>query len=215
MKPVAVLCCAIAAVLIVGCQSNPKRADDATIASRDVQLARLKPWRAQGSLVVDSKEQGVINASFNWLARESGFDIRLIGPLGLNTYRITEDTDGARVTGDNRELTGESAEALLLEAIGVRVPLHNMQDWVVGLQGKAASAQRDKQGRIRKMLVTDDDQSRWTVNFERYGKVDALDLPKLILVSGRDVEIRLAIRSWARPEVAAAPVLRPPGTVVN
>lgn len=215
MKPVALLCFAVASLFIVGCQSNPQRATDLSITGRDAQLASLKPWRAQGSLVVDSKQQGVINASFTWLARETGFDIRLIGPLGLNTYRITEDAASARVIGDNQEFNGRSAEALLLDAIGVRVPLHNMQDWVVGLPGNASNVQRDNQGRIRKMVVTDADQSRWSVSFERYGKVDALDLPKLILVSSRDVEIRLAIRSWARPEIAAEPKTNNLESVLN
>lgn len=119
----------------------------------------------------------------------------------MSTYRITEDHSGARVTGENQQFSGDSAEALLLEAIGVRVPLRNMQDWVVGLQGDASGVQRDRQGRIKKMRVTDD-QSRWDVTFERYGTFETLELPRLILVSGDDVDIKFAIRAWARPSVA-------------
>lgn len=193
---------AVSFVLIAGCQSNPIRVTDDDIRSRDAQLADLKPWRAQGSLVVNSKEQGVINATFTWDAKVSGFDIRLIGPLGLKSYRITEDANGARVTGDNQEYIGASAEMLLYDALGVRVPLQNMQDWVVGLQGSATDAQRDRQGRIRTMLVTDDEKTRWNVDFQRYAAVDDLQLPKRIVVTGTDVEIRMSVRSWVRPDAA-------------
>lgn len=193
---------AVSFVLIAGCQSNPIRVTDDDIRSRDAQLADLKPWRAQGSLVVNSKEQGVINATFTWDAKVSGFDIRLIGPLGLKSYRITEDANGARVTGDNQEYIGASAEMLLYDALGVRVPLQNMQDWVVGLQGSATDAQRDRLGRIRTMLVTDDEKTRWNVDFQRYAAVDDLQLPKRIVVTGTDVEIRMSVRSWVRPDAA-------------
>ncbi len=198
MNRFAVPCFLLAAVLLAACQTNPVRIDDEAIASRDAELVNLKPWRALGSLVVNSKAQGVVNATFTWEASDAGFDIRLIGPLGLKTYRITENAAGARVTGDNQELTGNSAEALLLEAIGVRVPLVNMQDWVVGLQGEATDAQRDRQGRIRSMRVTGEDQQRWEVNFQRYATVEDLELPRQILVNGTDVEIRLSIRRWSR-----------------
>ena len=196
------LCCLVASIAVAGCQSNPVVVTDETIASRDARLGDLKPWRALGSLVVDSEQQGVLNASFTWEATAEGFDIHLIGPLGLKTYRITENTDGARVTGEDQEYFGDSAEILLQEVLGVRVPLKNMQDWVVGLQGRATNAERDKLGRIRNMLVTDADQARWKVNFQRYAAVDELELPKRILVSGDDVEIKLSIRSWSRPEPA-------------
>ncbi len=190
----------MAAMLTSGCQTTPVITESG-IVERDARLAGLKPWRALGSLVVDSEQQGVVNASFTWEAKDSGFDIRLIGPLGLKTYRITEENGQARVTGDNQEFTAGSAEAALLDAIGVRVPLKEMQDWVVGLQGAAIDAKRDRQGRIRNMLVADDDQIKWAVKFQRYAKVDSLELPRQILVTGNNVEIRMSIRSWSRPEI--------------
>lgn len=202
-------------VMVSACQSIPERASEETIASRDARLMRLKPWLARGSLAVDSETQGVINATFTWDARDTGFDIRLIGPLGVSTYRITEDNSSARVTGDNQEFIGDSAEALLLEALGVHVPLENMQEWIVGLQGEATEVQRDHQGRIQRMQVVNEGESRWDVRFERYTNFETLELPRLILVSGPDVEIKMAVRSWSRPAVPQ-PVRRTiPATVSN
>ncbi len=197
------------------CQTNPVRVTDESIAVRDAQLAALKPWRARGSIAVDSKEQGVVNATFAWDVNDNGFDIRLIGPLGLKTFRVVEDQQGAVLSGDGEEYSGESAELLLLDALGVRIPLVNMQDWVVGLQGSAKTATRDRRGRIKKMLVTDVDQTRWNVNFESYAKVDDLDLPKRIAVSGDGVEIKLSINNWSQPQTVDTDRLLIPTAELN
>lgn len=191
----------VAAVAITaGCQSNPVRVTEASVATRDAKLAALKPWRARGSLAVDSKQQGAVNATFTWDVNNNGFDIRLIAPLGLKTYRVVENQQGATLTGDGQVYTGPSAELLLLDALGVRIPLINMQDWAVGLQGKANTAKRDRRGRIVRMSVTDEDQTRWNVNFERYSSVNDLDLPQRIAVTGDGVEIKLSINNWSQPE---------------
>lgn len=206
---------AVVAGLLSACQVNPLKPDvvatEGDIAKRDAKLAALKPWRALGSLVVDSEAKGLINASFAWDASATGFDIRLIGPLGLKTYRVVEEKNLARLYGDGNEVVGQSAEKLLRDEIGVIIPLADMQDWVVGLPGTGQKAERDSAGRLSKMSVTKDDDTNWLVNFKRYRQVDDLQLPATILVSGDGVEIRLSVRKWTRPEVAASDRLMIPG----
>lgn len=202
------------------CQFSPFKSDsadtepvlvtDASIAERDARLAALKPWRALGSLVVESEASGTFNATFAWDASVSGFDIRLIGPLGLKTYRLVEDKQGARLYGDE-EIAGSSAEELLRDEMGVSIPLVSMQDWVVGLQGAAAEAERDNKGRLSQMLVTENNDNRWRVEFERYRQVDDLDLPRTILVSGDGVEIKVSVRKWSKPDTVANDRLIIPG----
>ena len=189
----------LVAALTAGCQTTPVRVADETIAVRDARLVALKPWRASGSIAVDSETQGVVNATFSWNVNHHGFDIRLIGPLGLKTFRVTEDQHGAVLTGDGEEFSGTSAELLLLDALGVRIPLVDMQDWVVGLPGNAETASRDSRGRIKKMRVTNADNTSWNVNFKSYTLLDDLDLPRRITVSGEDMEIKLSINDWSQP----------------
>lgn len=207
--------CLFALVFLSACNSVPiKPAAEVSedfIAQRDAKLASLKPWRASGSLVVDSKLQGLINASFAWDASDAGFDIRLIGPLGFKTYRVVEDIAGARLYGGDTERQGPSAEALLRNEIGVGIPLVSMQDWVVGLQGSAKNAQRDSSGRLSRMVVTENGKTTWRVNFERYSQVNDLDLPKTILVSGDGVDIKLSVKKWSKPDTVATDRLLLPG----
>jgi outer membrane lipoprotein LolB len=203
------------AALTAGCQTNPVQVTEESVAARDARLAALKPWRASGSIAVDSKEQGVVNATFSWNVNNNGFDIRLIGPLGLKTFRVVEDQQGAVLTGDGEEFFGTSAELLLLDALGVRIPLVNMQDWVVGLQGNADTATRDRRGRIRKMRVINADDTHWNVNFESYASVDDLDLPRRIAVSGEGMEIKLSINDWSQPRTPDTNRLQIPTAELN
>ncbi len=208
--------CLVAVVALSACapvavKPVVDQVDAAFIAARDAKLAALKPWRALGSLVVDSESQGVINASFAWDANATGFDIRLIGPLGLKTYRLVENSSGALIYGGSTELQGPSAEALLRAELGVGIPLASMQDWVVGLQGSAVNPQRDALGRLSQMVVTENDQTQWQVNFERYSLVDDLDLPRTIRVSGDGVVIKLSVREWTMPGVVGTDRLVIPG----
>lgn len=207
--------CLVALLALSACNTSPVKpavaVTESFIVQRDAKLASLKPWRALGSLVIDSKSQGLINASFAWDASDAGFDIRLIGPLGLKTYRVIEDNTGARLYGGETELQGPSAEMLLRNEIGVGIPLHSMQDWVVGLQGSAKEAQRDSAGRLSRMVVTENDKTKWRVNFERYSQVDDLDLPRTILVSGEGLDIKLSVKKWIKPDTVASDRLLIPG----
>lgn len=207
--------CIAVTLVLSACSLNPFKplpeVTESEIKLRDAQLAALKPWRALGSLVVDSESEGTFNASFAWDANESGFDIRLIGPLGLKIYRIVEDGDGATLFDGENETRGHSAESLLRDVIGVTIPLVAMQDWVVGLQGTAKQARRDRSGRLSDMVIDENNETRWRVDFERYGKVDDLDLPKLISVSSEGIGIRLSVQKWTKSDARSNTRLVIPG----
>jgi len=116
---------------------------------------------------------------------------------------------------NNPEANGPSAQTLLLEALGVQIPLRSMQRWVVGLQGTADDVQRDVAGRITQMVVEDEDRRRWDVVYNRYMKVDNLDLPKSIDVSGNGLAIKLELRKWIKLDVRPENRLQIPATTAS
>ncbi|OED36395.1 outer membrane lipoprotein LolB [Chromatiales bacterium (ex Bugula neritina AB1)] len=204
----------LAAALLVSCQSTPIKGPPATaqsIAQREVSLAALKPWRALGSLVIESKKQGVFNVSFAWDANLDGFDIKLFGPLGVQAYRVTQASGSSRLVSKEDTFVGDSAESLLLDALGVRVPLNSMQDWVVGLQGDATRIERDRSGLLRELVVAGEQEQQWDVNFRRYTRHDNLALPSFIVVKGDGLEIRMTVKKWTKPKATSNGRLRVPG----
>jgi outer membrane lipoprotein LolB len=177
-------------------------ADPAAIEAREARLQRFESWRSQGSLALDSEEQGVFNVTFAWDANPDGFDIRLFGPLGKQVYRVSQDIYGATLWRDSDPpVYGASADELLLLASGIAIPVEQMRYWAVGLPGDTAQddIRRDGSGRLRALQVRDADSMAWQLEFLRYRTVNAMDLPREIHVSGDGVEIELTIRKWSLP----------------
>lgn len=193
-------------LLLAGCQNLGQRPDDqppATeqeIAAREASLAAFKPWRAFGALTIDSETKGVVNASFAWDVAASGFQIKLFGPLGLQQYEVSENASGAELIVDGDTLRGYSAESLLRQALGVDIPLTPMQSWAVGLPSAAQEVERDRRGRLKKIIHAS--RAQWEIEFERYRTFEDLDLPRSIVVAGDGVEIRLSIKKWLKPDEA-------------
>lgn len=202
-------------LVLVGCQNlrpqpdNLPPATEQEIAAREARLAALKPWRAFGSLIIDSEKEGVVNASFAWDVVAEGFQIKLFGPLGLQQYQVSEGVSGAELIADGDKLTGYSAEYLLQQALGVEIPLKRMQSWVVGLPAEAREVERDRRGRLSKM--THASGTEWQIRFLRYRKFEDLDLPRSIVVAGDGVEIRLSIKKWLKPTATENGRLEIPG----
>ena len=189
-------------VMLIGCQNlrpdNLPPVTEREIADREARLAAFTPWRAFGSLIIDSEKEGVFNASFAWDVATDGFQIKLFGPLGLQQYEVSEDINGAELIADGDTLTGYSAEYLLQQALGVDIPLNRMQSWIVGLPTDAGEIERDRRGRLSRMTHATD--AEWEIEFQRYRKFEDLDLPRTIRVAGDDVEIRLSIKKWLKPD---------------
>jgi outer membrane lipoprotein LolB len=110
---------------------------------------------------------------------------------------------------DGTETRAADAESLTAKALGFRVPLEGLSDWVRGRQvaGTQAQTTRDAQGRLATL-----DQNGWHVEYQAF-RADGLPVRMKLDYPG--IELRLAIHEWAknsaepspdsnRPEVAPA-----------
>jgi len=81
-------------LVLTACATKPDISDAVPVQSVAVREARLKeftPWRALGSITVDSEKQSKVRASFAWKASRQGFDIKLFGPLGVQLVHLSQD----------------------------------------------------------------------------------------------------------------------------
>lgn len=206
----------IAAISVVfaGCAVKPNEGDSLptlTVPEREAQLRAFKPWRAQGSIAIDSKADGKFNASFAWDVTGLGFDIKLFGPLGVQAIHLSQDQSGAQLTDRSGTIDGESAEQLLLLALGSEVPINQMQAWAVGLPGNATQIVRDEAGKLSSMIASDGDAKDWKIDFNRYTVYEEMQLPKTIVVVGDGVTINLQFKKWSRAESRDSNRLSIPG----
>jgi len=126
--------------------------------------------------------------------RHSGeFDELLItSPLGQGIARISRDRDGYRlVTGDSKEYRAADAESLTEQALGWRLPLAGLPDWVQGaaIPGRPAELRRDAAERVLELR-----QDGWRVEYREFRD----EKPRQLLLVREDLEIRLTIDQWLR-----------------
>jgi len=167
-----------------------------SIEEREKRLSQIDPWRASGSIAIDSKADGKYHVSFSWDVNADGFDMKLFGPLGVQAFNLIQDADGARLIDREDETKADDAAELMEAALGLPVPINDMQTWAVGLPGTAKDFKRDGFGRLQQ-LVHNADDTHWTVDFKSYMNVDEINLPREVLIVSDGVSINLKFKKWS------------------
>jgi outer membrane lipoprotein LolB len=133
-----------------------------------------------------AKDSGT--ARIFWRHSEGADEMVITSPVGQGVARITREGDRYRlVTGDNREFRASDAESLTEQALGWRLPLSGLSDWVQGRAsaGGEASGQAGEGMELR--------QDGWKVAYEEYRD----GRPFRMKLSREGIEIRLVVDRWA------------------
>lgn len=157
----------------------------------------IQSWTLQGKLGMRSAQESGSGTLF-WLQQNDQYDIRLSGPLGRGATRITGDQQGITLEIAGQEtLQAASAEELLEEQIGWRLPVNHLLWWVRGLPAPDTPSrlQLDTESRLARLA-----QSNWTVEYSRYQDVDGVQLPQRMQLSGYNVLLTLVVTRW-EPEL--------------
>lgn len=201
------------AMLLAGalqsCQTLDKASAYEPPEQRQAALMAMQNWQADGRIALTTSESG-FSAAMNWSQAQQDFDITLTALLGQRALRVAQQgTTATLSTRGNPTATGDDAEQLLLQELGVRVPLRQLGFWMRGLPGRDGLPRYDKSGRIDTLDYTDVEGTQWTAKFVRYQRVAARDLPALIDVKSDAYKIRVSIKNW---KTDVQPAVTPPET---
>ena len=200
-------------LLLSGCVVTPDSKQSLpvlSVAEREARLKAFNAWRVNGSISLNSAEEGKFNASFSWDASGTSFDLKLFGPLGVRALQLTQTPEGASLIDRDGQTNAPSAEQLLLRATGFIVPISEMQIWAVGLPGNGKELQRDEAGRLTSMVV-DEGEIEWNITYPRYSVVDNIDLPRFVNIDSEGIQIKLSFRRWIRSNQPVSDRLSIPG----
>lgn len=188
------LSCLLLATLLVGCgtQGGRQPAGAGWTQHRE-SLRQLAYWQAEGKLALRTSAQSE-SASLVWVQRQRSTDLRLSGPMGLNTTTI--HSDGLRLElqrGDERRSWDISSPGALAEYTGWDLPLQALPHWLKGLPDPAAA--------VENLELCDDRLQRfsqygWQVEYQDYRQFDSLTLPTRLLIQRGDTRARVLIRNW-------------------
>lgn len=157
------------------------------------QITPVDAWQINGKLGIRSeKESG--SAVLFWLQRQDYFDIRLSGPLGQGSTRLTGRQGAVSLAIANRgTFQAASAEELMQQQLGWSLPVENLLWWVRGLPAPHSKShvQLDSNSLLAKL-----EQDQWRVDYLSYRSENGLQLPERIKLSGAGLNITLVIKEW-------------------
>lgn len=160
-------------------------------------LSQVLGFSLQGRLSDGRGRSG----DLSWQQRADGsFALQLRGPFGAGAVAIEGDARQVTVRSKDGEQFTDDPRGWMLEQLGWDLPLDDLRDWVLGLpaDGVVETLVLDANGRLENLQ-----QHGWTVRYERYQTVGALDLPQRLDAQSGDIRLRLMVDRWMAVDLAA------------
>lgn len=167
--------------------------DPAAWQAHRKSIEPVRDWVLQGKLGVRAPAESG-SGTLYWLQQQDNYDIRLSGPLGRGATRIQGNSAGVILDiAGQAQTTAHSAEALLEQQIGWRLPVENLLWWVRGLPapGSPSRLQLNPESLLARLA-----QAGWIIEYSRYQEIDGRRLPQRLQLSGHDVLLTLVITRW-------------------
>jgi outer membrane lipoprotein LolB len=127
-----------------------------------------------------------------WRHAAASDEMLITSPIGAGVARIVRQGDSVVLTtAEPREYRATDAESLTEQALGYRLPLAGLADWVRGRPSAKLPAGKAEQGADGKLQSLE--QGGWTVEYLEY----AGERPyRMRLLYPGGIELRLAISEW-------------------
>lgn len=184
-------------LLATGCVSTGIRPDAARLAVQAEREAALSPerdWALTARLgVSDGRDSG--SGTLNWTQQGGAYRFRVHAPVTGKTWELRGEEGHAELSGLRAEvLHGDSAETLLQEALGWRVPVAQLVDWVRALRASPAAQISFRDDGLPQEIR----EAGWTVRYLDYDQADP-PMPRKLFAEQGDYRVRLAIQRWQQP----------------
>ena len=172
------LCVATAAVL-GACETLPEHG-----------VAPPGGFELSGRIAIrNAKDSG--SAKIFWRHSSDADDMLITSPVGQTIARIRRDDGRFKLqTGDRKEYQAHDPESLTEQALGWRLPLSGLSDWV---QGRASPDRpAEVSGSAGEGLEIR--QDGWRVACEEFRE----DKPSRLRLTREGIEIRLVVDQWSK-----------------
>lgn len=183
-------------MLLGGCSLLPGSTQEVPAVKLRLHAAPAA-FRLEGRVSVKAGEES-FSGGMQWKRDAANEELLLRTPLGQGIAEIRGNATGVELkNAEGRIYVAADADALVLQALGLELPLRGLAWWVVGLpQPKSAyRAIPDEDGNLGELR-----QDGWHILFSRYADHAGRPLPgKLIARRGDDLEVRLVADAWDLP----------------
>jgi outer membrane lipoprotein LolB len=161
----------------------------AACAQLETQVPADQVFELSGRIAA-RQGQEAFTGNLSWRHAGSVDELLVSSPLGQGVARIVRTGDSVVLTtAEPREYRAADVESLTEQALGFRLPLRGLADWVRAraAPGAPADVARGPDGRVASI-----EQSGWRIEYLEY----AGPLPSRMRLAYPGVDLRLAISEW-------------------
>ena len=200
MKQLPALLILVCAFMLQSCSSTLSKGSPPVPQSTSGE--ETSHWRVRGKFTYRSAEMSQ-SGNFDWRQQGEQYQLRLFGPLGMGTVRISGRDNLVRIQTSEQDISSARPLSLLHRLTGLKIPLNSLDNWLLG---KPASASAENLVLDSHQRVTGFDERAWTLsysNFKAFGQstdeTARIELATRITALQDDVRLHMQIRNW-RPE---------------
>jgi outer membrane lipoprotein LolB len=149
-----------------------------------------------GRIAVHEQDRN-LSGGIRWSHDPAGDNILLLSPLGQGVMQIETGAEGATLrTADGKLYRAADPEELAWNVTGWRIPVSGLVFWVRGMAepGDNAHAERDEKGRLQRLKQAD-----WQIEYTAYFDAPDEALPRRIVLSRPEFELKLVVDNWEHP----------------
>ena len=155
----------------------------------------ISSFQVAGRIAVRHDNDG-FSGNLTWRHTPLEDEFVILAPLGQGVARITKNAQGVMLeTSDGKVLHAHDAETLTERALGFRLPLSGLAQWV---QAKAVSDAAVLRYNTNGLLDFLSEQG-WQIDYLAYRPVGSIMLPGKVFMEGANLRLRLVIDDWQVP----------------
>ena len=168
---------AITLLLLAGCAQAPLQPPEGALE-----------FQVLGRIAARYNRDG-FTGNVDWRHAKSGDDMLISTPVGQGVARIVRAGEAVQLTTANgREYRAPDAETLTEQALGFRLPLEGLAEWVRGQPASpAATVERSADGKVASI-----NERGWRIQYLEYDN----NRPMLMELNYPGVRLRFAISEW-------------------
>ena len=193
---------ALLMLILSACQTVPK--DDLEVFNHNdfekhyQQRLNESTWSLKGVFSFSNEDEDVQGKVF-WDQASDNAKIKLLGPLGAGSVKLSLRPGVASMQQGKKTFTAPSADELMLQVLGWKMPLDSINYWLYGL---AAPEQGARYRLGEKGEVIELKQSGWLIRFKQYRQVEGFSMlmPRKIFASHvkTKTDVRLVVTKMSR-----------------
>ncbi|MBG6241656.1 MAG: lipoprotein localization protein LolB [Candidatus Symbiopectobacterium sp. Dall1.0] len=191
----------LASLLLTACTLTKPSGPSATSDSpawlqHKQQVQQLSQYQTRGAFAYlsDSKK---LSANFFWHESSTQrYRLLLTNPFGGTELELRAQPDGIQITdGQGKRYIGKDAEYMLSQLTGMRIPLTNLRQWMIGLPGDAQQFTLDEHARLSTATLVQNGLT-WEVKYLGYDDSVTPPLPNALELTQGEQRIKLKMNSW-------------------